>query len=210
MLLAASCSPSTTSTSPEARASGTRKPRQVSLEELGFSQRGAAGIDMAMHRLGAGDLDESGWCRATSTGGGFSVSLPNVFNDFTITAKAEDGVQIKIFVVGTRDERLVKFTASGFSRPDGKFKGNPLEDMAEKFEKQGDLVEKRLISLGKMKGIDVRVANRSSSAVFRLYKAPTTLYQLIVEAPSSINPGEIDGDVKRFLDSFTVPDKPEE
>jgi hypothetical protein len=165
---------------------------------------------MAMHRRAAGDRDESGWCRATSTGGGFSVSLPNVFNDFTITAKAEDGGDIKTFAVGTQDERLVKFTALAVTRSDGKFKSDPLEGFAEKFEKQGDLQEQRFVSLGEMKGIEVKIANRSSSAVVRLYKAPTTLYQLIVEAPSSIMPGEIDGDVKRFMDSFTPPGKAQE
>lgn len=96
------------------------------------------------------------------------------------------------------------------SRPDGKFKGDPLEDFAEQFEKQGELKEKRFVSLGEMKGIEVKVVNRVSSAVFRLYKAPTVLYQMIVEAPSSITLGEIDGEVTRFMNSFTPPNKAQE
>jgi hypothetical protein len=194
-------------TGPVGKTSTSKKPQPVSPEELGFSQRGAPGTNMVMHRLGAGDLDESGWCHATSTGGGFSVSLPNVFNDFSMTAKAEDGVEVKTFVLATRDERLVKFTVLAMSRPDGKFKGDPLQGLVEKFEEQGDLKEKRAISLGKMSGIELKVANRSASAVFRLYKDTKTLYQLIVEAPSSIKPNEIEDDVKRFMDSFTVADK---
>jgi hypothetical protein len=202
-IVLAACSPPPTS-SPEQKATAARKPRPVSLEELGFRERGP-GIDMWIHRLGAGELDESGWCHAASTNGGFSVSLPNVFNDFTMTARAEDGVAIKTFAVGTRDERLVKFTALGISRPDGKFKGDPLDSFAEQFVTQSELKEKRLITLGELKGVELKVANRVSSAVFRLYQAPTTLYQLIVESPSSIPLEEIDGDVKRFMDSFSPP-----
>ncbi|HJT35935.1 MAG TPA: sulfatase [Pirellulales bacterium] len=183
-----------------------KRPSKVSVDEPGFSQRGAAGVKMIMHRRGAGDLGESGWYHATSTRGGFSVSLPNVFNDFTMTAKAEDGVDIETFVIGTRDERLVKFTAVAMRRSDGKFKVDPLESIMEGSTKQGELKEKRPISLGKTKGIELRVANRSSTAVFRIYKARTTVYQLIVEAPSSLPPKEIDDDAKRFMDSFTIPD----
>lgn len=181
------------------------KPRQVSLDELGFSTKSAPGVSKEIHRSGAGTLDESGWCHATSTGGGFSVSVPNLFNDFTVTTKAEDGVEIKLFVLGTRDERMVKFVALGIHRSDGSFQGDPLEGFAEQFEKQGDLRDKRPIALGDIPGIELRVANRSSSAVFRLYKGPTTLYQLIVEAPSTTKPQDIEEDGKRFMDSFAVP-----
>ena len=62
--------------------------------------------------MGAGDLDETGWCRAISTGGRFSVALPNVFNDFTVTAKADDGVEIKIFALGTRDGEICEIYGS--------------------------------------------------------------------------------------------------
>ena len=163
-----------------------------------------------MHRVGAGDLDASGWCLATSTEGNFSVSLPHVFNDFTMTSKAVDGVEIKIFVLGTLDERGIKFSATAIRRADEKFKDDPLEGMAEKFEKQGDLKEMRPLTLGEMKGIELKVANRSSSAVMRLYQAPTTLYQLSMEAPGSVRPEEIEADGKRFLESLDVSDRAQE
>ena len=197
-------SAATHSDATEGKVSARKKPRQVTLEELGFSQRGGSGIKMQMHRLGAGEFDESGWCHASSTEGGYSVSLPNVFVDFKMTAIVEDGVEFNTSVVGTRDERLVKFTAFKMSRTDGKLKGKALEEIAEDFRKQGDLKEKRTISLGEMKGIELKVTNRFSTAVCRAFIASTALYSLVVEAPSSIKAGEIDDDVKRFLDSFAV------
>lgn len=191
----------------EEEVAASDKPGRVSSQKLDSSQRVAPGVDMIMHRQQAGDLDESGWCHAGSTEGGFSVSLPNLFNDFTITAKAEDGVEGKTFVVGTQDKRLVKFSAVAIRRLDGKFKSDPVDGVVAHFEKQGGLKEKRRVSLGKMKGVELRVASGSSLAVIRLYKGPATLYELIVEAPSSIRAGEIAGDVKKFMDSFTVSDK---
>ncbi|MDB5387062.1 MAG: hypothetical protein JWM11_2708 [Planctomycetaceae bacterium] len=179
----------------------------MSLEDPGSSQRGAPGVNRSFHRVGAGELDESGWCHAASTTGGFSVSLPNVFNDFTMTPKAEDGVEIKISVVGTLNKNQVKFSAVGTSRPDGKFKVDPLKALPDQFEKRGELKEKHVISLGRMEGIEFRYTGGSSSGVIRLYKAPTMLYQLIVEAPNSIKPADIEADAKRFLDSFAVEEK---
>jgi hypothetical protein len=90
-------------------------------------------------------------------------------------------------------------------RADGKFKDDPLEGMAADFEKRGSLKQKSAVALGEMKGIELRVADRSSSAVMRLYKAPTMLYQLILEAPSSLRPEEVEADEKRFLESLDVP-----
>jgi hypothetical protein len=209
LFMTTSCAPPAPTTSAEVKASPTKKGRPVSLEELGFVRPTKPGIDMTVHRVGAGELDESGWCLARSTGGGFSVSLPNVFNDFAITAKAEDGVEITTFVVATRNERLVKFTAVAMSRPDGKFKRDPLQGLVDQFEKQGTLKSKRSISMGEMKGVEIRVASHSSSSAVRAYKAPTVIYNLIVESPASINLEEIDGDVNRFLDSLAVPDKPQ-
>ena len=159
-----------------------------------------------MHRLAAGDLDASGWCLATSTEGGFSVSLPHVFNDFTMTSKAVDGVEVKIFAVGTLDERGVKFSALAVHRADDKFKDDPLEGMAADFEKKGTLKQQRVVALGEMKGIELRVGSRSSSAVTRLYKSDTRLYQLIMEAPDSVPREEIEADEKRFLESLDVPE----
>jgi hypothetical protein len=206
-LLMVSCSRSSPEAGPAAPEGKTAStPRQPSQEELGVPPN-ALPKGMVMHRLGAGDPDASGWYLATSTEGGFSVSLPKVFNDFTMTSKAVDGVEIKIHAVGTLDARGVKFSAMVVRRADGKFKDDPLEGQAAGFEKQGSLKQKRAVALGAMKGIELRVANDSSTAVIRLYTAPTMLYQLIVEAPASLGPEEVEADEKRFLESLDVPDR---
>jgi hypothetical protein len=204
---AVSCSPSsTTATSiSQGKSLITKKaPKQVSVEDLGFSSQPPPGVDMKLHRMGAGEFDESGWCRATSTEGGFSVSLPNVFNDFTMTTKTADGVEVKVFAVGTLDARSVKFSAIGTKSPVWKFKSNPLEEYAADFANKGVLKGKRVITQGKTKGLEMRCATPASSAFLRLFKAPDTLYQLIVEAPNSIPLSENDYEVKRFFNSFTI------
>jgi hypothetical protein len=59
---------------------------------------------MKMHRLQAGTLDQSGWVRAESTQGAFSVKLPCVFNDFLM-----DDDKAEVF----------RAHAVGCKRPDG-------------------------------------------------------------------------------------------
>jgi hypothetical protein len=51
------------------------------------------------------------------------------------------------------------------------------------------------------------MASQEQNGIFRIYQAPTTLYQLIVAAPKSVPMAEMDGDAKQFLDSFALPPK---
>jgi hypothetical protein len=46
---------------------------------------------LTMHRVQAGERGEDGWYAARSTEGGFSVKLPNKYNDGTIHSKGKDG-----------------------------------------------------------------------------------------------------------------------
>jgi hypothetical protein len=175
----------------------------ISISDLGFSRTGDNAVDLKMHRTATGEPDGDGWCSAASTEGGFSVSLPNRFNDFTITAKAKDGVDIRIFVVGTRDKRRVKFTAAAISRPDGKFIGDLMEQFVETFRNQGLKDSKPVARFG-MQGTEMIVSTPTSYAVMRFYRGPKTAYEIIVEAPSSIRPKELAADIQRFMESFTL------
>jgi hypothetical protein len=215
VFLAGACSRSPSPASSERSASSEKRPRAVSVDDLGVSQVNAPGVEQTFHRMGAGEVDETGWCRATSTDGGFSVSLPNVFNDFTVTTKAVDGVQVQTFILGTRNDRLVKFVAFAVRRQDGKFgpklvgnkDGDLLQQFADDFKQQGYLQSQRRITLGEINGIELRMASQEQNGIFRIYQAPTTLYQLIVAAPKSVPMAEMDGDAKQFLDSFALPPK---
>jgi hypothetical protein len=190
----------TTAATPAAQS--VRKPGKGSFEELSPT---SPGIERTVHRIGAGVPDESGWCRATSTGGGFTVSLPNLFNDLTISAKAMDGADVKTFVLGTRDARGVKFTAVAMYRADGKFTSDPLKGIVDQFQSSGQLKQQAAISHGALNGIELKTANSSSSAIIDVYKTPTTVYQLIVEAPAPLTLEDVAADAKRFMDSFEEP-----
>jgi hypothetical protein len=166
------------------------------------------GVAMQMHRKLAGVPDESGWCYAKSTEGDFSVSLPNVFNDFTITAAAEDGAEIKTFNLGTNDKRLVRFSAVAIFRPDAKFKGDRLEGFGEAFKKHGATVDKSNLVQAGMNGIELRVADPDGPACIRTFVSPTTQYVLTVEARTSLPLAELEPDAKRFFDSFRLTNSP--
>jgi hypothetical protein len=176
------------------------------MEELGFAPGQNPGLQTRVHRLGAGEPDESGWCPARSTGGRYVVRLPNVFNDFMLTTRTEDGVELQMHYLGTRDDRQVKYTALAWRRPDGKYKGDPLEDLPAASNEVGEVTGRRALTLGGMRGVEFRVSGRSSVAIMRLYRSADTVYQLIVEAPRPLTFGQVEGDAKRFLESFAVVD----
>lgn len=75
----------------------------------------SAEASLVMHRKLAGEADAGGWYPARSTQGGFAVSLPAQFNDFTVPAsRLENGYQAEIDVVGTQIKDVGKFSASCF------------------------------------------------------------------------------------------------
>ena len=68
--------------------------------------------DITMHRKGAGQLDASGWTKAESTQGGFSVRLPIRFNDFTVEMSDPDSPAVRLHAVGGTSTEGVKFLAA--------------------------------------------------------------------------------------------------
>src|SRR4030095_4903909 len=67
---------------------------------------------MKMHRVQAGEPDASGWMIATSTEGGFSVRLPLKFNDFTLEESDAKAATLRSFIVGTKSQEGIKFSAT--------------------------------------------------------------------------------------------------
>src|SRR5687768_14808922 len=75
----------------------------------------SAAASLVMHRKMAGEAGADGWYPARSTKGGFAVSLPAQFNDFTMTAsKLDNGYTAEVDVVGTQIQDVGKFSASCF------------------------------------------------------------------------------------------------
>lgn len=70
---------------------------------------------VVMHRVQAGTPDVSGWYPATSTAGGFSVSIPAPFNDFDVAeAQRRSEGLAQAAALGTVTEAGVKFAAVCF------------------------------------------------------------------------------------------------
>ncbi len=74
---------------------------------------------MTMHRLQAGEPDESGWMLAASSQGGFSVRLPLKFNDFTVSESGAKSAVLLTHVVGAKSAEGIKFMASRIVYRDG-------------------------------------------------------------------------------------------
>jgi hypothetical protein len=188
-------------------AAAIAKAEQSPEEQVGLRPEDLQKKGVILHRVQAGEPDKTGWCLAQSTGGGFSVSLPGRFNDFSQNIKAEEGVTISSHTVGMTTLLGVKFTAMVMSRSDGKFKTNSVEDLADGFKKEGNQVEKRSVKIAGYAGIEFSVKGKDSSAIFRVFKTRTSVYQMIVEYPPFLKEQAVDA--KRFFESFTLAEKSE-
>src|SRR5215204_5825093 len=93
LVLVPGCSkPETPGTpTPNTPSAAKRQPR----EQPGIMDdipKSGPGITVTMHRTSAGEPDEDGWCLAESTEGGFSVKLPSLFDDLTVSSKTASGL----------------------------------------------------------------------------------------------------------------------
>jgi len=161
-------------------------------------------VQMQMHQRMAGEPREDNWYEAKSTGGGFSVLLPGPFNDFTQAAPTTDGNILSVHTLGMVTPAGVKFSATAMTRSDKKkFGQSEVQGVVERFEKKGTLKSKRAISLQGYPGIEFSVGDATVSARMRTYAVDDTLYQLIVEFPTSLEPSVV-ADINKFLDSLKL------
>lgn len=91
---------------------------------------------MTMHRVQAGEPDASGWMVAASTEGGFSVRLPLKFNDFTIAESDPKAPALRTYVVGTKSQEGIKFSATRIVYRNG---AESAKRFFSRFEKGQDL-----------------------------------------------------------------------
>lgn len=145
-------------------------------------------------RVGATNPSHSGWHRARSTGGGFSVELPYPFNDTEVRAPIEtERTELRTFLVTTRTEGRLTWVASCMARPDGKFsKPNPEADALP----DGKVVLHPI----EAKGTPVKAYQRAIDLKDRRCF-------LIVEAQGG-DPLPFEGDRRRFFESLKVEGKP--
>jgi hypothetical protein len=197
------------SDSASSRSSGSTAPAKtgkvVPIEELGFGESKSPEFSVTIHQpLGKGTLDETGWCKAVSTEGGFSVALPNLYNDFTASGTPKNRQPFKHFLVGTRDDRNILFLAVAGKRTDGKSEAEYLEDFVDPIDKT-QLVKETPIKLGDMTGVEVRIATKDKLTVHRLYRDKDRFYRLTVEATTPLRFREIEKELDRFMNSLVIP-----
>jgi hypothetical protein len=152
----------------------------------------SAEASLAMHRKLAGEAGADGWYLAKSTKGGFSVSLPAQFNDFTVTAsKLDNGYEAEIDVVGTQIQDVGKFSASCF-RYVGKAPGK--DRIIAPFSGQGSTPFKDAYGEG--------VQLRTEAGHTKVYAIPGRSCLLVVEVYDAAV--VTDAVVEQFFSSFEI------
>jgi hypothetical protein len=96
-----------------------------------FAQQLSA--EMKMHRMQSGTLDGTGWVQANSTGGGHSVSLPCIFNDWTFDDSEKDRSSIPMHTVGCKLPNGLTYSATMFEYPGGDLQA---QNMFEEFKNE--------------------------------------------------------------------------
>ncbi|BDG01348.1 hypothetical protein [Anaeromyxobacter oryzae] len=170
----------------------------LSLAPAPARAKAPAAQGLEMHRQGAGEPDASGWSDARSTHGGFSVSVPGKFNDFSVHDRAADGTALVAHVVGTRTQDGVKFTALTLVRADRRVAGDALETIARKMDGKRKDVKYR-----GMAGVEVALSSPQSAGVMRVLRGKDRIYQLIVEYPNAVA-ASMPENVRRFMESLRV------
>lgn len=153
---------------------------------LGCRHQATAQPDIKMHRVqDTTTRDASGWYKATSTEGHFTVMLPVPFNDFTITSKDSAGGVLRMFVIGTKTEEGIKFTVT--EAPYMKKGMDPdLNGIIHEFEGDGNRIT--AVSRESWQGhpaISFRLSGRSSGACIRYLKTTQRLVTMIIEYPNA-------------------------
>lgn len=182
-----------------------RAPQPVAPEELGLPPARKAGVEVVTHRTAAGDPDESEWYPAVSTDGGYSVSLPNAFNDFTMTMTETGGGQTTACVVAARTPGRDVYSVVAFLNPPASLRGKSYEALAQEFEQRGFTVKTRGVTLDGVQGIEIQASSSRASGITRTFRTSTALYQISVEAFGPRGLESIQDDARRFLDSFAFP-----
>lgn len=162
-----------------------------------------SGMKVTAHRRRAGEPGEDGWYLAESTEGGFSVKLPNIFNDMTLRTKSEAGAPLTMYAVATRINDQIQYTATRGSRKDNK----PIAEALEGFVKvqEAGLKEKVAITQAGMQGIQTRAVVGPTAAISRVLVTETTIYMLVVENRAGTNfTLEMERNAPIFFESFRL------
>ncbi len=157
---------------------------------------------MTMHRAQAGGLDASGWTRAASTKGNYSVRVPCLFNDFTVEDLDPSSKAKQLDTVGClRDDRK-KFSVTRFQ-----YKHPEADAMAffEKGKKDFRRPGQQIISstIRGAPAFDVAVADSSRCGFIRMIHIFPENYLLVAEVASPSCSG-LEALSRVFMESLVV------
>jgi hypothetical protein len=141
---------------------------------------------MTMHRIQADEPAASGWMVAASTEGGFSVRLPLKFNDFTIAECDPKAPVMRAFVVGTKSQEGIKFSATRIAYRKGAESAKYFFSRFEKGPDSGATPERvTRLSLGERQAIDLVLKKGSNVLYQRVVMLESDLLLMIIESPRS-------------------------
>ncbi len=164
------------------------------------SSSSAPGI--VMHREKAGN--PQGWSEAKSSLGGFVVSLPSLFNDFSVTAPNDGGVVVTAHMVASLKDAPVKYAASCIQNPQGAALDNDgLKELVEKTRQVKTVSNERSVSYHDNPGIEFLVSDETGKGIVRAYIIGDKLYQLIVDFGSG-SKDNVEENAQTFFNSFKV------
>jgi hypothetical protein len=161
-----------------------------------------------IHRAGAGEPDTDGWYTAKSTKGLFTIRLPGPFQDMTISGQ-DQGVAGYVHTIAHDTVQKVRFAVIASQRADGKLKdGEGPEDLVESLKKEQSITNKCEVTRSNISGIEFKAVNKSWGGYMRVFRTKDTMYQLVVEYPTTLPEPPAVADVEKFFNSFRLP--PEE
>lgn len=148
---------------------------------LGVADGQALPSGMTMHRSQAGTLDASGWTRADSTMGAFSVSLPCKFDDFVINEEKPDSPTRRLYGLGCATADGKRLAAMRLEYRGGEAAASAYLDKVSHSDAAGAVV-----GSGREHGlryVDRKTVNTKQCAQSRIVHAAPDNLMLAVEAP---------------------------
>lgn len=156
-----------------------------------------------MHRTQAGNLKD-GWTEAHSTEGCFSVSMPMLFNDFTIDISEVSSSVTHTYMVGGVTQDGAKFAACKIAYRDPRNDPKKYFDNYMNIELSGYTVESKTRSeVAGIPAIDIKCSSASIIGYQRIMLLSDSTLLLGVEIPIS-RMSNYEPKVQRFLDSVHV------
>lgn len=157
---------------------------------------------LELHRSGVNAIDSSGWQRAVSTKGAFSILIPIPFNDFTIPDK--DGAT---HWIGGKTTEGIKFSVVETpvtAKTPADLRTIPKTFTSNPANKVSDINHQ---SKGGVETLNYSVSGAASNMHARVIRVKRTLYMMSIEFPAAHK--ETVAAVKdKFFDSFKLKTQP--